>query len=221
MDTPAITAELQNVFNILNKALFDEQLKLVPISIQTKKKVSLRYAPDMDAIIVGNEFSTLEYSEIPHVMLHEMIHIRNQQRGVVDVTANQYHNKQFLQVALEVGLVVIKHKTQGWAITSTVYPRNVVERQYIRKPSKEAVTRRDQAFAEIKPDKAIFKVARTELKERMKGEKPPKMYFLKYICNCPPPHNSIRSGRRPDGPNALNIMCMSCRSKFECVTETD
>jgi hypothetical protein len=193
----------------------------VPFSVQYKKKVSLRWTPDIEGVVIGSDFLKLEYGEIPCALLHEMIHISNYQCGDVDVTANQYHNKHFLQVALEVGLVVIKHKTQGWAITSTTYPRNVVERIYIKKPNKEAIKRRNDIFDEISIDKTIFKLARAEIRERIKSEKPTKTFFLKYQCNCPPPHNSIRSGRRPDGPNALNIQCLNCRSQFECVTDLE
>jgi len=222
MEKPAtLIAELERIFGVLNQALFGGELEPVSFAFQPKKKVSLRWMPDVEGMVIGADFSKLEYGEIPGVMLHEMIHISNQQKGLPDVTTNQYHNKNFLELALEVGLVVIKHKTQGWAITSTVYPRNVVERIYIKRPNKEAIRRRNDAFDSIVMDKAIFKAGRADMRERVKSEKPTKTYFLKYQCNCPPPHNSIRSGRRPDGPNALNIQCQNCRSHFECVTELD
>jgi hypothetical protein len=222
MDTkPAIVAELERVYTLLNDGLFNGKLQSVPILIQPKKKITLRWLPDQESLVVGSDFTKLANCEIPAAMLHEMIHIANTQRGLTDVTTNQYHNKYFLQAALDAGLVVIKHKTQGWAITTTVYPRNVVERIYIKKPLKEAAARREAVFASIKLEKAVFHSGRTDLRERIKAEKPAKTYFLKYQCNCPPPHNSIRSGRRPDGPNALNIQCLNCRSKFVCVSDLD
>lgn len=216
-----LIAELEQAFQVINEVLFEGKLKPVPIVVQTKRKVSLRWSPDSESIIIGSDFPKLEYAEIPGVFLHELIHVANHQRGVVDVTTNQYHNKHFLECALQVGLVVIKHKTQGWAITSTVFPRNVVERVFIKRPNKDAVTRRDTAFGKLNIDKAAYRGGRAEVRERIKQEKPPKTYFLKYQCNCPPPHNSIRSGRRPDGPNALNIQCLNCRSQFECVTDLE
>jgi len=216
-----LIAELERIFDVLNQALFGGKLEPVNFALQPKKKVSLRWMPDIEGMVVGADFSKLEYGEILAAMLHEMIHVANQQKGLPDVTTNQYHNKNFLQAALEVGLVVIKHKTQGWAITSTVYPRNVVERVFIKRPNKDAVRRRNDAFDSITMDKAILKAGRADIRERIKSQKPTKTYFLKYQCNCQPPHNSIRSGRRPDGPNALNIQCLNCRSQFECVTELD
>lgn len=217
----SITQELEKVFQSLNASLFSGKLKPVQIAIQTKKKVSIRWMPDSNALIVGADFPKIEYSEIPNFMLHEMVHIYNAQNGIVDVTANQYHNKSFLQAALNVGLVVIKHKTQGWGITSTIYPRNVVESIYVKRPQKEDIALREAAFSKLNIDKTVFKTARTEIRERLRREKPPKTYFLKYQCNCPPPHNSIRSGRRPDGQNALNIQCLNCRSHFECVSDLE
>lgn len=44
-------------------------------------------------------------------------------------------------------------------------------------------------------------------------------YFMKYQCKCKPPHNSIRSGCRPDGPNRLNIICKDCGQPFTCVED--
>lgn len=220
-DKPVIIPELLRVFRILNERLFDGKIQEVPVVIQVKKKVSIRYLHDIESLVIGADFTKLECDDIPGVLLHEMIHIFNHQQGTTDVTTNQYHNNSFLKVAINVGLVVIKHKTQGWAITSTVIPRNVVEKDFIVKPNKDAGTKLQQTFEEIKLDKAVFKKGRTEVKQKIEAEKPAKTYFLKYVCNCPPPHNSIRSGRRPDGPNALNILCMNCRSKFECVTELD
>lgn len=220
MDTKtAIIEEMERLYGLLNQSLFAGKLQPVPVAIQTKKKIGLRWLPDVEALVIGSDFPKLAWADIPGALLHEMIHISNAQRGVTDVTTNQYHNKYFLQAALDVGLVVIKHKTQGWAITTTAYPRNVVERIFIKKPTKETIARRNEAFASLKLDRGAFNACRAEIRESIKTDKPPKTYFLKYQCNCPPPHNSIRSGRRPDGPNALNIQCLNCRSKFVCVSE--
>jgi len=219
MDKPPIVAELERVFFVLNQDLFEGTINPVPVTIQPKKKVSLRYFPDAKAIVLGSDFPNLDYTDVPPTLLHEMIHIWNEQQGVVDCTTNQYHNKQFLSSALEMGLVVIKHKTQGWAITTTTLPRNVMTKELVRVPSKAAITRRNEVFAALKIDKAAFRQGRSEIRQRVKEEKPSKTYFLKYVCNCPPPHNSIRSGRRPDGPHALNIECKNCHSKFVCVSK--
>lgn len=213
--------EFQRIYQHLNKSLFSNKLKPITIAIQVKKKVALRWFSDSETLIIGSEFLELEYNQIPATLLHEMVHIYNFQRDVTDVTINQYHNKFFLQTATEIGLIVIKHKTQGWSITSTFYPRNVVERIFVKRPSKEAIQKRELAFSTVAVDKNIFKAGKREIISKMKSERPAKTYFLKYECQCPAPHNSIRSGRRPDGPNALNIRCENCESLFECVTELE
>lgn len=221
-----IVSELERVYSILNEKLFGNKLKPVKIVVARsqdypKRKVALRYFSETATLVVGSEFPKLEYADLPTAMLHEMIHIYNHQNGTIDCTTNQYHNKAFLSAALAAGLVVIKHKTQGWSITTTIYPRNVVAKDYISKPQKDATARREDAFACLKIDKAILKEAKADIRQKAKEEKPSKTFFLKYVCNCPPPHNSIRSGRRPDGPNALNIQCQNCHSTFVCATKLD
>lgn len=213
--------ELEKAFNLFNKSLFAGRLEPVGFSIQSKKKVGIRWSSESGTIVIGSDVPKLDLSEIPGVLLHEMIHVANHQENLVDVKANQYHNKYFLHCALDVGLVVIKHKTQGWAITGTLVPRNVVEQVYLKKPTKENAKRLSETFGKLELDKSAFKALQSEIRQKLRVEKPPKTYFLKYQCNCPPPHNSIRSGRRPDGANALNIQCQNCRSKFECVTSLD
>lgn len=218
-DSNPSLAELKRVFDVLNKSLFNKQIRACEFSIQPKKKFGLRWHPDSKSIILGCDFVKMDSHEFMHNLLHEMVHIYNFQQEIVDVTTNQYHNKHFLECALNVGLVVIKHKTQGWAITSTAYPRNVTERIFIRKPSKQRILKRNEVFSELKINQVAFKNIKTQLIEAIKTELPAKTFFLKYECECPPPHNSIRSGRRPDGPNALNIKCMNCNAVFTCVSD--
>lgn len=213
--------EIERAYDHLNKTLFNKQLEKVSFSIQIKKKVALRWCSESNAIIIGMDIIKLGFEEILGVLLHEMIHIANHQSGIIDVTANQYHNKYFLKLALAVGMMVAKHKTQGWAITSIIFPINLVERIFIKHPTKEAVKTRVDSFDGIKLDKLAYEELQNQIQQKIKQEKPTKTYFLKYQCKCPPPHNSIRSGRRPDGLNVLHIQCLDCRSQFECVTDID
>ena len=212
-------AELDRIFMIFNKAFFGGNLEPITYTIQPKKKFSLRWLNE--SMVIGAEFIDLEHTEILSLILHEMVHISNHQNRLLDVTTNQYHNKNFLKTALDVGFVVIKHKTQGWSITSTMYPRNVVEKAFVKCPNKDIFRLRNNIFDSTIIDKQLLKTGCVDIKNRIKNEKPTKNFFLKYQCNCTPPHNSIRSGRRPDGPNAPNLMCLDCRSIFQCVTDLD
>ena len=159
---------------------------------------------------------SISIKALPLSFLHELIHIFNKQSEIVDV-AGHYHNKKFLKAALDAGLYVIKTKAQGWAVTSLVYPRNVIHKDCIHRPDKNKLERRITAFSHLEINSSIFKDACKEIKAYI-SDKSTKTFFLKYECNCPAPHNSIRSGRRPDGKNALNIICQVCNSKFHCVT---
>jgi len=211
--------EMQEAYQTINKGLFRGTLVPVNISVLPKRKFTIKFVHEENAIVIGGELSKLDRADILPKLLHEMVHVSNHQKGIEDVTANQYHTiKYFLPVALSVGLVVIKHKSQGWSITSEVPPRNV-EKEFIRKPDDATIQKRDDVFGQIFFDKTLIAKTQEEIKKRADGSKPAKTFFLKYICNCPPPHNSIRSGRRPDGINALNIVCMNCRSRFICVSE--
>ena len=214
-----LVSEIERACDHLNKILFEYKIEPFQIAIQIKKKVAIKWQSDIETLVIGAEFLQLEFNDLLGILLHELIHILNYQHGIVDVTINQYHNKKFLEVANQVGLVVIKHKTQGWGITSTVFPRNITEKAYIKRPLKKSILLRNKAFEDLNLNKKIINDSRIELQNRIKHEKPVKTFFLKYECNCSPPHNSIRSGRRPDGPNPLDIQCMNCRSKFVCVSD--
>jgi hypothetical protein len=212
--------EMQEAYQTINKGLFGGVLAPVNFSVLPKRKFTIKFVHEENAIVIGGEFSKLDRADILPQLLHEMVHVYNAQKGIEDVTANQYHTiKYFLPVALSVGLVAIKHKSQGWSITSAVPPRNVVEKEFVRKPDDATIQKRDGVFGNILFDKTLIVKTQEEIKKRADDSKPAKTFFLKYTCNCPPPHNSIRSGRRPDGVNALNIVCMNCRSRFICVSE--
>ena len=77
-------------------------------------------------------------------LLHEMIHVYNFRKGVIDCRANQYHNKAFLVVAIKVGLICVPHRSQGWVTTlETSDPEAVT-------PTAMAVQKRIKAFNEVK-----------------------------------------------------------------------
>lgn len=212
--------EMQEAYQAINNGLFGGTLFTVNILVSPKRKFSIKFVHEENSIIIGGGLSRLDSANILPQLLHEMVHIFNHQKGIEDVTANQYHaTKYFLPIALSVGLVVIKHKSQGWSITSVAVPPNSVGKEFIRKPDDATIQKRDDVFGKIFFNKDLIAKTQEEIKKRADDSKPAKTFFLKYICNCPPPHNSIRSGRRPDGINALNIVCMNCRSKFICVLE--
>lgn len=213
--------EFEKAFSILNDDLFDKELTKVPVVIQPKKKVGVKWYQDSESIIIGSAFPMLTDDEIISQLLHEMVHIYNFQNDILDVTSNQYHKKEFQKIAVKVGLIVVKHKTQGWGITTTVYPRNVIDPLHVKKPKPEAIAKRNSTFRKINFDKAALESGRNEIINLSRSEKPTKTFFLKYECNCPAPHNSVRSGRRPDGSHPPNYLCQDCNTKIRCVSKLD
>jgi hypothetical protein len=211
--------ELNRVFLFLNTRLFADLLEPPPIVVDPQKKFTLKYVNGY--LMIGSHFKNVEPHDLLLHLLHEMVHMRNEKKEVVDVTANQYHNRKFLAAALSVGLVVRKHKIQGWGLTGANIPKgSVVDPEMTQVPSQQAVQRRIAAFQEVKLDMNALNNVKEEIKKKLARKSPAKPCFLKYVCECPPPHNSIRSGRRPDGDHPLLITCDKCGAKFVCVTIT-
>lgn len=201
-------------FEILNKELFGNKLKFVPCLLQRKKKVTLKYETKDKVLYIGSLITDLDELEIPAILLHEMVHICNDQNDLCDVTINQYHNKHFAKLALKVGFYVIKHRTQGWGITTTVLPRNIIDSSNLLTPDSKTIEKRNSSFGKLKFDE--FAELKKYIAEKASLEKPAKAFQLKYVCKCSPPHNSIRSGRRPEGNNPLRIICEDCKAYFVC-----
>lgn len=216
-----LVAELTNIFLVFNKFFFSNMLVEPVFHVQTKRKFSIRWVVDIKSFVVGSDFVKIKTDEIPDVMLHEMIHAFNSQNNIVDVTLNQYHNKFFVNIALQLGLILIKHKTQGWSITTRSYPRNVTEKLFIKKPKIEKINLRESAFEKLNLNRDSLRISRKYIRDLIKNERPSKNFFLKYECLCQPPHNSVRSGRRPDGPNRLNLVCQDCGASLSCVSSLE
>jgi hypothetical protein len=206
-----VVLELERMFAHLNGGLFDGSLPAPTHVVQPDKKVVFRFVTPSYHVIIGSKFTT-DPGELACHYLHNMVHMANHKAGLVDCTSNQYHNKNYLNAALAAGMHVQRHKTQGWCITSFNAPRRIVG-DYVAPPP-DAEARRREVVSMLKLDADVLRQAKKELRDFLTANKP-KPCFLKYICQCPPPHNSIRSGRRPDGPHAPKILCQVCRGVFQ------
>lgn len=210
-----IIKELARMYRVFNKEFFDNALATPKFAIEPNRKFAFRYDANADVLQIGAGAANLGVGDFQTAFLHELVHTSNAQQGISDLTANQYHNKNFLDLALAVGLICIRHKNQGWSITTTVYPRNVVDSSSVRKPEEATATRRREIFEKNRPDQSTLRQFRSRIKS-LKQDRTSKTFQLKYVCGCPPPHNSIRSGRRPDGANPLRIQCHDCGEDFVC-----
>lgn len=212
---PDIVVELKRGFGLLNERLFDGKLQLPSIIVQEEKKVVFRFIPDSYHMIVGQKIVDVKSDKLAEEFLHEMVHIKDYLEGIVDCTANQYHNKRFLSSALQVGFYVGRHKTQGWSVTS-FSPEGLTD---VETPSADVIIRRQNAFAGFKVEDSILQATQNDMRNRLDSNNMRKICFLKYVCGCSPPHNSIRSGRRPDGEHPLKILCLSCKQEFRLAGE--
>lgn len=209
-----VVVELENLFSQLNEGFFGGELPIPTHVVHPEKKVVFKFTSNSYTIWIGSKFSDSK-QDIVLFYLHEMIHIWNMKHRTVDCTSNQYHNKRFLEKALECGLYVARHKTQGWSRVS--WDSIKAKKIDLCVPKQAAIDKRKQIVSAIKVNNDIIGDAQDTLRGLLFCNKP-KQCFLKYACKCPAPHNSIRSGRRPDGPNALSIKCEKCGEVF---TKTD
>ena len=184
-------SEMERVSQILARDLFGG------VSIPQFKLELARKAPFTDEIVhiaVGIGIIKLSQGEILAGILHELVHIYNRIRGVSDQTANHYHNRKFKNLAIQVGLRVTCDRNKGWHITSLT----------------DGVQNNIDA---CRVNAKYLLEGKKQLRRMIQGriQRP---CFLKYICECPPPHNSIRSGRRPNGGHPLRIRCEVCGAAF-------
>lgn len=209
----SIIVEIERTFDIFNTRLFDGVLRKPEFILQPKKKVIFKFLPETFQIIIGGDLVKVDTTALLVHLLHEMVHVSNFIQGVVDCRSNQYHNKDFMLAAVKVGLTCVRHRNHGWVTTISQTPKSDLK---VHLPDADAVERRVKVFEDIKLDKTVLRQTKTEFCDLSKRNRH-SIYFLKYECQCPPPHNSIRSGRRPDGEYPLHIRCLDCKSTFVCV----
>ena len=208
----ALVTPIRRAFRHFNEGFFHGELNEPKIRINPRKRGIFRFTPEPYALVIGEHFEDAIFREMLDNILHQMCHIRNFQKGVRDRTVNSYHNRKFLDSALKVGLTVIRHKTFGWVTTS--YPVSCGEDVFL--PTRRNNEKREQIYLSLSEscDKTVFEALKEKL--NFDGSVPRKQFFLKYTCSCPPPHNSIRSGRRPESRRRLNAICGDCGEPFKC-----
>ncbi len=124
---PAIN-ELERAFHFFNARLFNDQLvKNFVITIQTRgrrpamgwfapKRWSNTASKHIHEINISAEH--LQEADPLEVLLHELCHQYNNQRGIKDCTINHYHNRKFKETAEKAGLAVTQSEKFGFAHTT-------------------------------------------------------------------------------------------------------
>jgi hypothetical protein len=216
MKPPPLGAEAERTFRYFNKHLFGNGLPSPLVIITFDRKVGIKYRPGTFELALGSGIEKWTPSQFVCEMLHEMLHLYNNQRGVTDCTSNQYHNQEFVNVALEVGFYVGKHRTRGMACTSF----EPIDEEHVRVPDTAVNQRLNFLVERLRFNGDILKCIQKTLKAHRRAT-PSKTFLVKWVCQCPAPHNCIRSGRRPDGPNPLQVKCMKCDSMFTAAKEDE
>lgn len=199
---------LKKVFDEFNCSIFGNNLPNFTLVPKLDRSLSLSF--QKDKFFFGPAIFFLSPKEVCLSVFHEMTHAINFKRELIDTGSNSYHNKNFLNEVLHRGLFVIKHKNHGWSLISLEYPRNVTQDGSVRCPSTKKLDKAQSVFNSILsnldwPTFYSHKFSPANKKE----------YTYKYTCSCPPPFNSIRSGRGPKSPNPPRAICFYCGEEFK------
>lgn len=203
---------IEETFKKLNSELFSGQLRVPNIQVDVSRKYIMRWEVAGNFLYIGAPFAKAQPLTVMEALVHEMLHMQNHMNGITDVKANQYHNTKFLKSALALGFYVRRHPSQRWSITTVHMPS-----AGCHKPDTEQNKKLSDVLENINICPSRLEKDIAFVKQTLVDSKPAKSFFLKYQCNCPPPHNSIRSGRRPDSPHAPDILCRKCQGVFSCV----
>lgn len=124
--------EITEAFKYLNEELFENKLPETVLVIQSKKAGSRKA---MGWFTLGKNWTNMEtgvtYHEITvcsetlnqplstilEVLVHEMVHLENKSKGIVDCDPGQFHNENFKIAAERALLVCTYSKRYGYGYT--------------------------------------------------------------------------------------------------------
>lgn len=211
-----LTDELQTIYDRFNNDLFGGTLAVSPFALNTRRNCIFRFDPSTFHMVMGSQFERVGLRDIMDAMLHQMCHINCRLNGISECTSNSYHNRKFREQALAVGLICgCNH--HGWRKTTSVAATLTEGLREIAYPDQAVFNKREEIYLGLMENVNKGKIEGA--KRDLEGRQLKKSFFLKYVCGCPGPHNSIRSGRRPDGKNRLNVICGDCLQPFRFVDE--
>ena len=173
-----------------------------PLRWQSRAKGSLT----MHEVVVVAEHMNRDGAEILETLLHEAAHARNCERGIKDCTASQYHNQQFRDSALELGLTVMQVANYGYAFTQL--PDATRDDYTVQIAALDQVLmhrRGDHDLATTTP--GTGSEANNDPPD--KGDRAPKGRMLKATCAC---GFIIRAARGTF--EATTIGCLTCKKAF-------
>lgn len=201
MDIKAMIDELHNIFDKINKDIFDNELQKPVILIQQNKKkkdlalgwitvkevwLNQDESDKRKELTIASEYLLRPIEEIAETMMHEMVHLYNSQNDIKDCSrGGSYHNKRFKEQAEAFGLTVEKSDKYGYAHTKLS----------------------DWLLEKIKGynfNQSVFNAARMMPSAGSKKQTKKSKKFI-----CPRCGQSFRSTKE------LDIVCGKCNENFE------
>lgn len=214
MADESIEALCKRAFNIINRTVFGGEITEARFRLDSTCKQPMQWIASQGHVSIGPEMRSQSLLGFKIALLHEMIHILNDERGVLDISVNSYHNKIFAKAATDAGLFVIRHRNRGWSLLSLLLPSNISDRRSCKTPSAESHGRLLCALESVSLTRGAWNGIVAILRRTNPGGRQSRTFLHKYVCGCPVPHNSVRCGRRPDGPNPPDIICNRCGQNF-------
>lgn len=181
---------LNKVFDALNRRLFKDKLKPVKFVINQSKRYALHLRlPDVIEVGAGFADPSTSVIDLLDSLVHIMVHLDNCRQGIVDFTNNQYHRREFCDKAIDVGLIVVWHKTRGWSITHSNAPPKVLgSYKKIRHPDPNKSQKLKSAYDSVAPFCSAIHELRGRIRRDLK-HRTQKVFQLKYVwlfssCDC-------------------------------------
>jgi len=123
---------LKEIYCLLNKDYFNNELEDVTITIQKKagsfghfsldkvwKREDGQVVDRQHEINISAGYMARPIENIVATLMHECVHLYNFSIGVKDVSSNGvYHNRIFKKEAEKRGLIINKHPQYGWTLTT-------------------------------------------------------------------------------------------------------
>lgn len=203
-----VAGYLNKVFDLLNKAYFENALSRPTITIQSTPRAYGHFTLNENAWIsklggtheinIGAGTLARPIEEVAATLLHEMVHYFNYNQGIQDCSrGNTYHNKRFKEAAEAHGLCVSHSEKYGWSHTT---PSESLLNFVIENELTDILINRNE-FRGFQPTgKGIHSgnEGRTTTKPSS---------TRKYICPC--------CGMSVRATKIVRIMCMDCGEQME------
>jgi hypothetical protein len=202
-----IVKELEKMFSIFNNKFYNGEVQTPVITVHQDGGQSCygwcttskcwKYTNEEKGenayyeINITAEYLTRPFNDICATLLHEMVHLFNQQNEIQDCSrGGSYHNKNFKIVAEEHGLLIDKDEKYGWTKTS------------LQEDTKDFIK---ETWKDLKFD--LYRTGGLKSGvEKVKGKS--KSNSKKYVCpSC---------GIIARATSEIRISCMECDLEMEC-----